>query len=167
MATLALEKPCRMDLRLTGSQRASYEEAAALKGQTLTQWSTSKLDEAAAADIEAARLTRLTGPAFEEFCSMLDAPLPESARELLAREEIWVDGWVFPARPACGWGGHRGFPLRRRNRGFVGRAPCRNRARPGNGRGLRFALRRARGGLLYAEHAFRCAVRHRRGMARP
>lgn len=89
MAALALEKPCRMDLRLTGAQRASYEEAAALKGQTLTQWSTSKLDEAAA-DIEAAHLTRLTGPAFEEFCAMLDAPLPESTRELLAREEIWV-----------------------------------------------------------------------------
>lgn len=89
MAALALEKPCRMDLRLTGAQRASYEEAA-LKGQTLTQWSTSKLDEAAAADIEAARLTRLTGPAFEEFCAMLDAPLPESTRELLVREEIWV-----------------------------------------------------------------------------
>lgn len=61
MATPALEKPCRMDLRLTGSQRASYEEAAALRGQTLTQWSTSKLDEAAAADIEAARLTRAHG----------------------------------------------------------------------------------------------------------
>lgn len=45
MATPALEKPCRMDLRLTSSQRASYEEAAALRGQTLTQWSTSKLDE--------------------------------------------------------------------------------------------------------------------------
>lgn len=66
MAAPALEKPCRMDLRLTSSQRANYEEAAALRGQTLTQWSTSKLDEAAAADIEAARLTRLTGPAFEE-----------------------------------------------------------------------------------------------------
>ena len=90
MATLALEKPCRMDLRLTVSQRASYEEAAALKGQTLTQWSTSRLDEAAAADLEAARLTRLSAPAFEEFCSMLDAPLPESTRVLLAREEIWV-----------------------------------------------------------------------------
>ena len=71
MAAPALEKPCRMDLRLTSSQRANYEEAAA-------------------ADIEAARLTRLTGPAFEEFCSMLDAPLPESTRELLAREEIWA-----------------------------------------------------------------------------
>lgn len=44
MAAPALEKPCRMDLRLTSSQRANYEEAAALRGQTLTQWSTSKLD---------------------------------------------------------------------------------------------------------------------------
>lgn len=44
----------------------------------------------AAADIEAVRLTPLAGPAFEEFCSMLDTPLPESTRELLAREEIWA-----------------------------------------------------------------------------
>ena len=46
--------------------------------------------EVAAADIEAACLTPLAGSAFEEFRSMLDAPLPESTRELLAREEIWV-----------------------------------------------------------------------------
>lgn len=45
---------------------------------------------AAAADIEPARLTPLTSPAFEDFYSMLDAPLPESTRELLAREETWV-----------------------------------------------------------------------------
>lgn len=67
-----------------------HAAAVALKGQTLTQWSTSKLDEAVAADIGAARLTRLAGPTFEEFCSMLDVPLPESTRELLAREEIRI-----------------------------------------------------------------------------
>lgn len=42
---------------------------------------------AVAADIEAARLTPLAGPVFEEFCSMLDTPLSESTRDLLAREE--------------------------------------------------------------------------------
>lgn len=60
-----------MELGLTGSQRVSYEKAAA-------------------ADMEAARLARLSAPAFEEFCSMLDAPLPESTRELLTREEVWA-----------------------------------------------------------------------------
>lgn len=44
----------------------------------------------AAADMESARPAPLAGPVFEEICSMLDAPLPESAREHLAREGIWV-----------------------------------------------------------------------------
>lgn len=45
---------------------------------------------AAAADIESARLTPLAGVAFEEFRSTLGTPLPESTRDLLAREETWV-----------------------------------------------------------------------------
>ena len=45
---------------------------------------------AVAADIEAARLTPLAGPVFEEFCSILDTPLSESTRDLLAREEAWA-----------------------------------------------------------------------------
>lgn len=47
-------------------------------------------EKAAAADIDAVSLTRLSAPAFEELCLMLDDPLPESTRELLARKEIWV-----------------------------------------------------------------------------
>ena len=45
---------------------------------------------AVVADIEAARLTPLAGPVFEEFCSMLETPLSESTRDLLAREETWA-----------------------------------------------------------------------------
>lgn len=45
---------------------------------------------AVAADIEAARLTPLAGVVFEEFRSTLDTPLPESTRDLLAREETWI-----------------------------------------------------------------------------
>lgn len=89
MATASMDKPCRMDIRLTGSQRANYEEAAALRGMTLTQWSTSKLDAAALADIESARVTRLSVSEFDRFCAMLEEPLPEETRALLAREEIW------------------------------------------------------------------------------
>lgn len=89
MATASMDKSCRMDIRLSGSQRANYEEAAALRGMTLTQWSTSKLDAAALADIEPARVTRLSVPEFDRFCAMLKEPLPEETRALLAREEIW------------------------------------------------------------------------------
>lgn len=74
------DKQCRMDVRLTQSQRAAYERAASLKGQTLTQWATSHLDENARRDIEAA---------FDEFCAMLDAPMPKAMQDLLARKTVW------------------------------------------------------------------------------
>lgn len=90
MATATIEKRCRMDLRLTQPQRLSYERAAALKGQTLSQWSTSKLDEAARRDIEEATATALSSETFDSFCKMLDEPMPKAARDLLAREEIWA-----------------------------------------------------------------------------
>lgn len=90
MAVAATEKQCRMDLRLTKSQRASYEKAAAIKGQTLSQWSTSKLDEAARRDIEEANVTKLESEAFDSFCRLLEEPMPDAARNLLAREEIWA-----------------------------------------------------------------------------
>ncbi len=89
MATTT-EKPCRMDLRLTESQRRSYERAAALKGQTLSQWSTGRLDEAARRDIEEACVTRLSAEAFDSFCEMLDAPMPKAACDLLKREDMWA-----------------------------------------------------------------------------
>lgn len=84
------EKQCRMDLRLTQSQRSSYEAAAALKRQTLSQWSTSNLDAAAQRDMEDARVTRLDEGAFEAFCEMLDEPMPQAALELLSRGEDWM-----------------------------------------------------------------------------
>lgn len=90
MATAIKEKQCRMDLRLTQPQRTSYETAAALKGQTLSQWSTNNLDAAACRDIEEATVTRLSAESFDAFCRMLDEPMPEATRALLAREEIWA-----------------------------------------------------------------------------
>ena len=90
MATATTEKQRRMDLRLTQAQRLSYEKAAALKGQTLSQWSTTKLDEAARRDIEEASITKLSPEAFDSFCKMLDEPMPKATRDLLAREDMWT-----------------------------------------------------------------------------
>ena len=73
MATATAEKSCRMDIRLTQPQRKNYEKAAELRGQTLSQWTT----------------TQLSDEAFERFLALLDEPMPEAARELLARESIW------------------------------------------------------------------------------
>ena len=68
------EKQCRMDIRLAQSQRRNYERAASLRGQTLTQWATS---------------TMLTPQAFDEFCAMLDAPMPQATTDLLSRKAVW------------------------------------------------------------------------------
>lgn len=83
------ERTCRMDLRLTKPQRQSYERAAALRGQTLTQWSLSHLDDAAKRDIDHAMSTILASRDFDAFCDALDQPMPEAARKLLEREAAW------------------------------------------------------------------------------
>lgn len=83
------EKPYRMDIRLTQPQRMSYEKAAELRGQTLSQWATSHLDESARHDIDEATTTVLSAAAFDAFCKMLDEPMPPAARELLSRRPVW------------------------------------------------------------------------------
>lgn len=85
----AVEKPYRMDIRLTQPQRMSYEKAASLRGQTLTQWVTSHLDESARHDIDEATSTVLSSEAFDAFCEMLDAPMPNETQELLSRKPVW------------------------------------------------------------------------------
>ena len=83
------ERACRMDLRLTRPQRQNYERAAALKGQTLTQWSLSHLDDAARWDIDQAMSTVLASRDFDAFCEALDQPMPDAAKRLLEREVTW------------------------------------------------------------------------------
>ena len=83
------EKQYRMDIRLTQPQRLNYERAASLRGQTLTQWATAHLDESARRDIDEAMTTALSPEAFDAFCAMLDAPMPEAAQNLLARKPVW------------------------------------------------------------------------------
>ena len=90
MATATADKVCRMDIRLTRPQRRSYERAAELKGQTLSQWTTSHLDECARRDIDEAQTTKLSDEAFARFCELLDEPMPSEARELLEREPAWA-----------------------------------------------------------------------------
>lgn len=83
------EKQCRLGVRLTRLQRDAYERAAALKGQSLTQWATTHLDENARFDIDTATTTFLSPEAFDSFCTMLEAPMPAATQELLARKAVW------------------------------------------------------------------------------
>ena len=93
MPSATLERPAktsRMDLRMEDERKAAYEEAARLKGQSLSQWSLSNLDAAAARDIEEARAMRLPSEQFDRFCEMLERPMPAAFRELLEREPQWA-----------------------------------------------------------------------------
>ena len=93
MPSTTLERPAktsRMDLRMEDERKAAYEEAARLKGQSLSQWSLSNLDAAAARDIEEARAMRLPSEKFDRFCEMLERPMPSAFRELLEWEPQWA-----------------------------------------------------------------------------
>ncbi len=83
------DKTYRMDIRLTQPQRASYERAASLRGQNLTQWATAHLDESAKRDIDDATRTTLSPEAFEAFCNMLEQPVPQAAKDLMDRKAVW------------------------------------------------------------------------------
>ena len=83
------EKRCRMGIRLAQSQRRNYERAASLHGQTLAQWAAARLDESARRDIDEATTTMLAPQAFDEFCAMLAAPMPQAAADLLSRKAVW------------------------------------------------------------------------------
>lgn len=83
------EKLSRMDMRLSRAQRMQYEKAAELRGLTLTKWASGHLDECAARDIAEASTTCLAGEDFETCCEMLNEPMPDATKELLARKLIW------------------------------------------------------------------------------
>lgn len=83
-------KTSRMGLRMEDDRKAAYKEAARLKGQSLSQWSLSSLDAAAASDIEEPRAMRLPSEDFERFCELLEQPMPKAFRELLE----WEPGWA-------------------------------------------------------------------------
>ena len=85
-----LRKASRMDLRMEDERKAAYEEAARLKGQSLSQWSLANLDAAAKRDIEEAHTMRLRSNEFEEFCALLDQPMPQAFRDLLEWEPEWA-----------------------------------------------------------------------------
>ena len=91
MATAALGRAnSRMEIRLDEARKSRYEEAASISGQTLTQWTLAKLDDAADQTFERARVTRLERDDFDAFCKLLDRPMPATARSLLEADQQWA-----------------------------------------------------------------------------
>ena len=83
-------KSMRFALRIEPRRKSAYERAAAINGQTVSQWTLTNLDAAAERDIAAARTLYLTDEAFAQICDMLDKPVPEELQELIDREPLWV-----------------------------------------------------------------------------
>ena len=83
-------KSARFDLRVEPSRKSTYERAAAICGQTVSQWSLANLDAAAERDIAAACTLYLTDEAFAQICDMLDNPVPDQLQELMSRDPVWV-----------------------------------------------------------------------------
>ncbi|MBQ9001886.1 MAG: DUF1778 domain-containing protein [Eggerthellaceae bacterium] len=79
-----------LNLRVEASRKAAFEQAAAVYGQTVSQWSLANLDAAAGRDIAASRTLCLTDEAFAQVCDMLDEPIPEEQQELANGRPAWV-----------------------------------------------------------------------------
>jgi uncharacterized protein (DUF1778 family) len=82
-------RSARIEFRLHSDTKNLYETAAHLKRQTLTQWVTDILTDAAHKEIEASQKTCLPRKQFEAFADALDEPLPQETQALLAKESPW------------------------------------------------------------------------------
>lgn len=84
------KKTARIDLRLTPSQRSLFENAAAARNETLNQWATAHLEEAARLDIESQHVTYLPDASFDALLHELEnGTVPEQIQELLQQKYVW------------------------------------------------------------------------------
>lgn len=90
MATASLNrKSSRLDLRMTGEEKQQIEEAAALNGQSVSQWSLGRLLESARNDILAAHSVRMTNENFDTFVELLEAPPSPTFAAFATEKTIW------------------------------------------------------------------------------
>ena len=89
-ATMGKKRIGRMEFRVEDVRKSRYEEAASMKGQTLTQWALANLDAAADRAFDEARATRLAQADFEQFCEQLERAMPDAARRLLESDPEWA-----------------------------------------------------------------------------
>ncbi|OUP09231.1 DUF1778 domain-containing protein [Collinsella sp. An2] len=67
-------KTGRLDLRMSDMQKGQIEQAAHLNGMSVSQWSISRLVEAARQEIAEQRFFELSTQAFDEFARLLEEP---------------------------------------------------------------------------------------------
>lgn len=86
-------KDRRIELRVTSAQKAAIEQAAALQGRSVTDFSAETLMERAEEVIQRDRQLRVDAIRFDAFIEVLDRPARsiEQLRDLLTRESVFVD----------------------------------------------------------------------------
>lgn len=92
MATTTLgPKTSRIDIRMSDEQKRQIEEAAALNGLSVSQWSLGQLLASAREQIIASNVVHLSTEAFDEFARLLDEPVDPTFAALLSEEPAWEE----------------------------------------------------------------------------
>jgi len=83
----------RIELRVTSAQKAAIEEAAALQGRSVTDFSAETLVARADEVIQRDRQLRVDAIRFDAFIEVLDRPAQslDGLRSLLTRGSLFVD----------------------------------------------------------------------------
>lgn len=86
-------KSARLEFRVTADQKEVIEEAAAIEGRTVTDFSASVLVERAQEVIERERRLRVDAVRFDAFIEVMERPprTVEGLRELMRRDSVFVD----------------------------------------------------------------------------
>lgn len=86
-------KDARVELRITAAQKHVIEEAAAIEGRTVTDFSATTLVERAQDVIRRERELRVDARRFDAFAAVMDQPARsiEDLRDLMTRKTVFVD----------------------------------------------------------------------------
>lgn len=86
-------KNARVELRVTADQKRSIEEAAAVEGRTVTDFSTTTLVAHAHDVLQRDRQARMDAARFDAFVDIMDQPARtvEGLRDLMGRRPVFVD----------------------------------------------------------------------------
>lgn len=86
-------KNARVEFRITAEQKQTIEEAAAIEGRTVTDFSAATLVEHAQDVIQRERQLRVDAERFDAFAALMDRPARtlDGLRDLMTRTSVFVD----------------------------------------------------------------------------
>lgn len=86
-------KDARVEFRVTAEQKRVIEEAAAIEGRSVTDFSATTLVERAEGVIQRERRLHVDAVRFDAFIELMDQPprTIDGLRELMARKSVFTD----------------------------------------------------------------------------